>query len=366
MGFLSPLDSAFLIMEGREHPMHVGGLQLYEPPADAGPDFARRVYDYLLAHTEIRPLYRSRPAFPVGSLGQVRMVVDPELELDYHVRLSALPRPGRIRELLALVSRTHSSLLDRYRPLWELHVIEGLEGGRLGIYSKIHHSLMDGVSALKELERSLSPDRPCATARRRGPRTRARSAPRPPGGRCCGIRPGWRATWWEWCRPQPGSLPTRSGTPTSSRPMTAPRTMFNVDVGGARRFAAQSWSMDRVKRVAQASGTKLNDVVLAMCSGALREYLIEQSALPSAPLIAAVPISLRDKHTQIDNEHAGGNAVSSCCATSAPIAPTPPIASRCRPVDDRGQGDDAGDDADAARWRRWGEPLAVALRSCPG
>ena len=72
------MDASFLMMEGREHPMHVGGLQLYQPPEDAGPDFARQVYDYLLAHTEIRPLYRSRPAFPVGSLGQVRMALDPE------------------------------------------------------------------------------------------------------------------------------------------------------------------------------------------------------------------------------------------------------------------------------------------------
>ena len=310
MGFLTPLDSSFLMMEGREHPMHVGGLQLYEPPEDAGPDFARQVYENLLAQTEIRPLYRSRLASPVGSLGQIRMVLDPEVELDYHVRLSALPRPGRIRELLALVSRTHSSLLDRYRPLWELHVIEGLEGGRLAVYSKIHHSLMDGVTALKELERSLSPD------------STVRDCPAPWSPRPRPIRPA--TPRWSRLRGAAGlagdvvgMLPatTRAvanamGNTDLVAPMTAPRTMFNVDVGGARRFAAQSWPMDRLKRIAQVTGTKLNDVVLAMCSGALREYLIEQSALPSAPLIAAVPISLRDKDTQIDNEQAGGNSVS--------------------------------------------------------
>jgi len=304
------MDASFLMMEGREHPMHVGGLQLYQPPEDAGPDFARQVYDYLLAHTEIRPLYRSRPASPVGSLGQIRMAIEPEVDLDYHVRLSALPRPGRIRELLALVSRTHSGLLDRYRPLWELHVIEGLEDGRLAVYSKIHHSLMDGVSAMKELERSLSPD------------PTVRDCPAPWSPRPRATRPATQ----RWSRLRGvagfagdvvGMLPATTRAVTNAMgsidltaPMTAPRTMFNVDVGGARRFAAQSWPMDRLKRISYVSGTTLNDVVLAMCSGALREYLIEQSALPSAPLIAAVPISLRDKDSQIDKEKAGGNAVS--------------------------------------------------------
>ncbi|HEY5857424.1 MAG TPA: wax ester/triacylglycerol synthase family O-acyltransferase [Aldersonia sp.] len=313
MGFLTPMDSAFLMMEGREHPMHVGGLQLYEPPEDAGPDYARQVYDYLLAHTETRPLYRSRPAFPVGSLGQIRMVVDPEVDLDYHVRLSALPRPGRIRELLALVSRTHSGLLDRYRPLWEMHVIEGLEGGRLGIYTKIHHSMMDGVSAMKELERSLSPDptvRDCPAPW--SPRTRRRH-PRPPTTPLSMLRDGVGVAG-----DVAGMVPAAMRVATLAfgnvdlvAPMRAPHTMFNVGVGGARRFAAQSWPMERLAQVARASSTRLNDVVLAMCSGALREYLIEQNALPHAPLIAAVPISLRSKDDDIDNEEAGGgNSVS--------------------------------------------------------
>ena len=158
MRVMSPLDGFFLFAESREHPMHVGGLMLFEPPAGAGPDHAREIYEQLLKQTEVRTLFRTRPARPVNSVGHLGWSVDDSLDFEYHVRLSALPRPGRVRELLELVSRMHGTLLDRHRPLWELHVIEGLADGRVAVYSKIHHSLVDGVSALRLVQQSLSPD----------------------------------------------------------------------------------------------------------------------------------------------------------------------------------------------------------------
>ncbi len=158
MAIMPVTDSMFLIAESREHPMHVGGLQLFELPEDAGPDYVSELYRSLLSEVDVRPLFRRRPMNPVSSLGQFAWADDDDLDLEYHVRLSALPRPGRVRELLELTSRLHGSLLDRHRPLWEFTVIEGLEGRRFATYNKIHHALLDGVSALRLLQSSFSED----------------------------------------------------------------------------------------------------------------------------------------------------------------------------------------------------------------
>jgi hypothetical protein len=130
---MPPTDSMFLLMESREHPMHVGGLQLFKKPADAGPDYVESIYRDLLDKHSVRPLFRRRPMGPVNSVGQWFWQDDDQLDLDYHVRRSALPSPGRIRELFELTSRWHSTLLDRHRPLWETHFIEGLQDDRFPI-----------------------------------------------------------------------------------------------------------------------------------------------------------------------------------------------------------------------------------------
>ncbi|WP_026453422.1 wax ester/triacylglycerol synthase domain-containing protein, partial [Saccharomonospora iraqiensis] len=176
-------DSVFLAIETREHPMHVGGLELFTPPADAGPDHLREVRAGLLRHTRTRRVFRRRPANPVSTRGYLSWAEDPELNLDYHFRHSALPGPGRVRELLELTSRLHSTPLDRHRPLWEIHLIEGLEDGRFALYSKIHHALMDGVSALRHLRGVLSDD---PSARDCPPPW---SAPPPTGGAGRGAAP---------------------------------------------------------------------------------------------------------------------------------------------------------------------------------
>ena len=123
-------------------------------------------------------LFRRRPAEPVSSLGNTWWSTDQTIDFDYHVRHSAVPQPGRIRELLQLTSRWHGALLDRHRPLWETHLVEGLADGRLAVYSKIHHSMVDGVSALKLMQRSLSADeqaRGCVPPWSLPPRSRADS-----------------------------------------------------------------------------------------------------------------------------------------------------------------------------------------------
>ncbi|QCB50357.1 wax ester/triacylglycerol synthase family O-acyltransferase [Rhodococcus sp. PAMC28707] len=298
MALMPVTESMFLIAESREHPMHVGSLQLFVPPGDPH-EFAQEVHDKLTTG-EVHELFRKRPGRPVNVMGSLAWSREPDIDFDYHVRRTVLPSPGRIRELFQFLSLNHSTPLDRYRPMWEVHIIEGLVDGRIALYTKVHHSLVDGVSALKLTLNALSTD----PDDRNGVATwdpslfrekKARETPstleRITGGLTLGrtiaadlmdflpaaTRIGLRAM-----RNEGAQLPLR-----------APRTMFNVPIGGARRFAAESWSIERMTKVAKARGVTLNDIVLAMCSGALRSYLIDQEALPRAPLIAMVPVSLR-------------------------------------------------------------------------
>ena len=153
MQALSPTDSAFLWMETRNQPMHVAGLNIYSPPAGSGPDFVAQLVAKWSKHLQARAPFNLRP---VLRMGLWHWEEDKEFELDYHLRHLALPHPGRIRELLIMVSRLHGNLLDRNRPLWEACVIEGLPGGRFATYIKMHHALVDGVSGAKMMARGLS------------------------------------------------------------------------------------------------------------------------------------------------------------------------------------------------------------------
>ena len=144
MEMMSPTDAMFLVGESREHPMHVGGLQLFEPPAGASKEFVRELYEQMVGLTDFSPTFRKHPATLLGGFANVGWTFDEDIDLGYHLRRSALPSPGRVRDLLELVSRLHSTLLDRHRPLWEAHIIEGLQGGRFAVYTKMHHSLVDG------------------------------------------------------------------------------------------------------------------------------------------------------------------------------------------------------------------------------
>ena len=305
MELISPTDNIFLLGESREHPMHVGGLQLFQPPEGAGPEFAREVYDAMLSCADVQPTFRKRPAF-LGGITNVAWSEDKDIELDYHLRRSALPQPGKVRDLLELTSRLHGSLLDRHRPLWETHLIEGLDDGRYALYCKIHHSLIDGVSAQRLMQRALTPDPNDDELRvpwELKPRRRKDSKRGPsPLQRLTDIAGSIAAL-----APSTVSLARAALVEQQlTLPFQAPKTMFNVRIGGARRAAAQSWSLERFKRVkAAAGGVTVNDVVLAMCAGALRAYLQEQSALPDTPLVAMVPVSLRKE----GDDDRGGNMV---------------------------------------------------------
>lgn len=327
---MSPTDSLFLTFEARQRPMHVGGLHLYVPPPGAGSDFAQELFASWTKACEVAPLFRKRPARSLTTAGQWGWEDDPQFDIEYHVRHNALPRPGRILELLALCSRLHGTMLDRGRPLWEAHLIEGLADGRFAAYFKIHHSLLDGMSAARLLQSVLSTDpderglpAPWAV---RTPRPRpvadgatnsatnsatgsAEDSPRSGvsdlpaslvrsavnlAGEALGMPRALLSTVRHGLREEPSSVS-----------FSAPKTIFNVPITGSRRFAAQAWPLSRLRAVGKGRNATLNDVVLAMCSGALRSYLQGLDALPDSPLIAMVPVALRAR----DLQREGGNAV---------------------------------------------------------
>ncbi len=310
MELISPTDSMFLLAESREHPMHVGGLQLFEPPPDdMGPEFLAEIYNDLLTYQDVQPTFRKHPPGALfGGIANLTWAFDRDIDLEYHLRRSALPKPGRVRELLELTSRLHGSLLDRHRPLWETHLVEGLNDGRVAVYTKIHHSLLDGVSAMKLTKRTLSPDPQDEEIRAPwtiGPRARNKEKKSGGGSPLGGlVRAAGSVAGLAPRRDHRAWRPLRTAADLAVR--SSQDDVQRADRRGARRVAAQSWPLKRIIAIKEAAaGVTVNDVILAMCAGALRAYLIEQDALPDKPLIAMVPVNLRD-----DNDpSSGGNQV---------------------------------------------------------
>lgn len=320
---MAPTDSMFLLGESRDHPMHVGGLLIFQPrKAPDAPDLRRMFVDALARDdTAAASVWRRRPVRSLLTLGQWAWEEDPRFSADYHVRFNALPSPGTMDTLWELVSRLHASLLDRSRPLWEMHLIEGLPDHRYALYVKIHHALADGVGAMRLLRHALGtdPDRvdmPAPWAVPDGPATT-----RSPVGTALGFPvAALRATLGavtesahlvsEAVGVVPALIGTvdralhRRGGPLSFR---APRTILNESISGSRRFAARSWSLERLRLVAKAADVTVNDVVLELSGGALRAFLAEQGALPDEPLVAMVPVSLRPEADVTGSSVAGND-----------------------------------------------------------
>jgi diacylglycerol O-acyltransferase len=314
---LDPTAAGFLLAENRQQPMHVGGLQLFRPPGDAGADYVRDMFAAPQTFDDIAPLFRKRPHRSLATGGQWVWIDDDQFDCDYHVRQSALPAPGRIRELLDLSSRLHGARLARERPLWETHVIEGLEDGRIAVYTKMHHALVDGVASMRLLQSVLTtdPDRrdlPPPWAAKQVEKVRGEGhGDQSPLDVPVGVFRSAFALTAE-AAGMPGALVRTLSrglrNDTSALSLYAPRTLLNKPITGSRRFAAQSWEIERMKSVGAATSTTLNDVVLAMCSGAMRRYLLELDALPESTLVAMVPVGLKAREAAIASA-SGGNAV---------------------------------------------------------
>lgn len=279
-------DAMFLLGEAPSRPAQVITLQLYRSPDGSDPaEWVADYFQHLLSHEDLKPVFRRRPGRAL-SPSTLRWVEDEPVEIDHHVRHSALPGQGRVRELLEAVSVQHGVPLDRRRPLWEFHVFEGLEGGRFATAFKTHHAIADGMSLAKHVLGSLTEDpgaRGCIPPWAARPLTVARPAPASSGS----LAPVGRSL------SVVRSLVQMSRDANSRVPFEAPPSPLNVKVGGARRFAGDQWPVERLKVIATAGSCTVNDVGLAMTGGALRAYLDELGSLPDRSLIAMVPVSVR-------------------------------------------------------------------------
>lgn len=317
---VNPIDQLFLRLEGRHQPMHVGGIKLFKLPDDAPEDFVQQLVLDLRKQIDIQPPFDQRLT---ARLGMPCWTRDKHFDIEHHVRHLALPHPGGIRELLTLISHQHSALLDRTRPLWECYVIEGVSDNRFAMYYKLHHSVMDGVSAMRLCREALT-DRPDdydhlpdvwnwePTNRSVGARDALAPVRRSlqTAGRAARSVPGvGRSLYTSWR--QRGRHPDYTGFGQ------APRCILNQRITGSRRFTAHSFSLEQVKRIGQQHGATVNDMVLALCSSALRRYLQDLDALPEASLVAMVPISLHKPGDECANK------VSMICASLATHLPDP-------------------------------------------
>jgi WS/DGAT/MGAT family acyltransferase len=213
---MSPTDSMFLLAESESCQMQVGGLALFSPPEGGRASDVREMFTAAVGRDEVAGFWRKRARRSVTSLGQWGWDRGGEVDLDYHVQYSALPQPAGMAELWALVSWLHATPLDRDRPLWEMHLIEGLADGRYAVYIKIHHALADGVSAMGMLRAALSRD----PGRREGPALwepdglASEPAPASPRGGLDLLRlPSWAvAKAWGTAREAAGLVPALTGT----------------------------------------------------------------------------------------------------------------------------------------------------------
>jgi WS/DGAT/MGAT family acyltransferase len=334
---LTGLDAAFLALETPNVYGHVGSVCILDPTTAPEPLTLDRLTAVIESRLHLIPPFRRRlVTVPLG-LDQPYWIEDPDFDIEFHVRELALPSPGDDRQLAEQAARLHARPLDRRRPLWELYLVHGLSGGRIAVYTKVHHAAIDGVSGNDILTALLDLS---------------------PSGRDLGEVPPWE------CDDTPGNVemlarsavalvanpvraarlaygiarslpavatsPTRPALPVVDRlplfarrerddavlsdtPLRAPTTPFNRSIGPHRRWAFRSLPLDEVKAVKNAAGVTVNDVVMALTAGALRRWLRRHDALPPAPLVAAVPVSVRT-----DEERGShGNRV------SAMLAPLP-------------------------------------------
>jgi diacylglycerol O-acyltransferase / wax synthase len=314
---IDPTSAAFLLAENRSMPMHVGGLQLFKKPEGAGRDYVRQMFEQMRDVEEMAPLFLKHPHRSARTAGQLVWRPDEQFDIEHHVRHSALPKPGRVRELLELCSRLHSTRLAWERPLWEAHVIEGMRDGRVAMYTKTHHALVDGVSAMRLLASVLSTDpekrgmpAPWAASPERSRPAKERASVELSEVPTQALRTALGIT--AEAAGLPGALIRTLNksirNETSALSLHAPRTILNQSITGSRRFAAQDWPIERLRAVGKASGSTINDVVIAMVSGAMRTYLDELGALPDESLVAMVPVGLKAKQSQVASAE-GGNAV---------------------------------------------------------
>jgi diacylglycerol O-acyltransferase len=324
---LTGLDASFLYLETPSLHMHVSMAAVFDPSTVPGGYSFEKLRNLVGSRLAVTSVFRRRLVEVPLRLGHPYWIDDQDFDLDYHMRHAALPSPGGIEELAAFVGDVCSRQLDRSKPLWEMYIVEGLEHGYLGLVSKIHHSTIDGVSGAELLTQlfDLEPDPP------------PREAPAYPSGTdklpsdlyliaqalATRIAAPIDITRLAW-RTGRSVLNVRRvrHEPNNERgalPLTTPRTSLNGSITPHRKVAFATLSLDDVKELKRALDVTVNDVILAVCTGALRRYLQGRHELPKDPLVATVPVSVHPS----TSDRRGANKVSAMfvslpCGTADP------------------------------------------------
>jgi len=332
---LTSLDAQFLALETNRQAGHVGSLAVLDPSTRPSGEIACGDIKALLRERlPLLPPFRWRLVEVPFGMDYPYWIDDPDFDLDFHVRELALPAPGDDAQLSEQVARIFSRPLDRARPLWEVYVIHGLESGYTAVLTKIHHALIDGLSGAEimgllldvapegrddlppadeqEIPNGASPPGQLEMLGRgllglprypvRALRSLPRALPNVADVGPLGQLPGAGTIGGIANRVQR----TITRTPPVPRPnLQAPKTTFNGRVSPHRRFAFGEMGLDEVKAVKNLYGVTVNDVVVSICAGAVRRWLIEHDELPDVPLVAQIPVSVRT------DEHAGtyGNRI---------------------------------------------------------
>jgi WS/DGAT/MGAT family acyltransferase len=346
---LSGLDGAFLSLESPSTHLHILGALIFDQSGVEGRLDFRRIRDVVASRVHLVPPFRKRMIEVPFGLQHPALVDDPDFDIGYHVRRASLPPPGGLAELAALVADLASRPLDRSRPLWEFHVVEGLEGGQVAVVPKVHHSIIDGVSGAEVMAVffDLSADPAPSPLFGRGEGRHRAGGLEQAGGRS--APGGDRAEAGPWWSPDPlpgelerwrgvvGSLPGQAdalvrtaartwqtvrslsgrnrevGGSLPPSPFEAPRTSINRAISPHRRVAFAELPMGDVRRVRQVLGGTANDVVLAVVSGAMRSFFAERGEELDSSLVAMVPVSVRNE----SEREALGNRVSAMLVSLA-------------------------------------------------
>lgn len=306
MRALNAIDHVFLLLENRKQPMHVAGLCIFEIPKSAEKNFSHQLVEQIKCN-------KSTPSFPFNQVLKKLGFwdTDDNFDIQHHFRHIALPYPCGMAELMAYISREHGRMLDRTKPLWEFHLIDGLapeqEGGlpRLALYLKMHHAMADGIGAMRLFQMSLS----------QSPNEKS-------------LLPFWSLSTkhrnqidallpihkplWQIAKEQLGTITpiakefikrfTKGTDEHFTSTFDAPKSILNQRISSARHLSVRSFDKTRFTTIANHFNITTNDAILAVCAGALREYLITQDALPDKPLIAFMPISLRRDGSAVGNQ----------------------------------------------------------------
>jgi WS/DGAT/MGAT family acyltransferase len=304
---MKPLDAIWLMMESADTPMHTGVLAIFHKPRNAPEDYLSRWAQQMRESHEAVAPWDCQVSGRAGSLLGPRLTEDQDFDLDYHFRHSALPLPGGERELGVIVSRLHSHALDSSRPLWEFHLIEGLEGDRFAFYIKVHHALIDNVNGIPMMlswlsasakQRNMAPlwAQPLHSGERGDEGESGEGGFADPVEALASVSravSGFLRNAFK--RKADGSFLLPAGTP---------RSTLNRQINSQRRFATQQFEQQRIQRLADATDTTLNVILTYLCGSSLRRFFKEYNALPDESLIGAMPVSLQER-----SERLPGNAI---------------------------------------------------------